>query len=89
MNLLTKKKREERRYNVPVIGYLDKGKVRFESILQAEAETGINYNLIFESAIGKIFCLTHWEFENKEDEILYKSKYILPGKKTRLPGING
>jgi hypothetical protein len=85
MNLLTKKKRKERRYNVPVIGYLKEGKVRFDSILKAEEETGINYNLIFESAIGKIFCLTHWEFENKEDEIQYKNKYVLPGKKMKLP----
>jgi len=68
-------KRGQKKYNVPVIGHFDDKSVRFKSILQAENLVGINYNLIFEACIGKIYRAgnVYWEFEKGNHYIKYKA----------------
>jgi len=46
-------KRSQRKYHVPVIGHFADKSVRFNSIVDAERITGINYNLILKPALGK------------------------------------
>ena len=72
------KERKNKKYNLPVIGHFSDKDVRFDSIMQAYQVTGINYHLIFESAIGKIKSAkgTYWEFENGRHWIKYKAQYI-------------
>ena len=71
-------KRKQKKYNLPVIGYFDDKNVRFHSILQAESLTGVNYNLIFEACIGKIYRAGNiiWEFEKGNHFIKYKAYYL-------------
>jgi hypothetical protein len=78
MNNSTTKKRQRRRYNVPVIAHFADRSIRFNSILEAEAFTGISYTLIFEACIGKIYKArnVYWEFENGTHYIKYKAHYI-------------
>ena len=78
MNVNAIKKRHKKRYNVPVIGHFADRSVRFNSILEAEAITGISYYLIFEACIGKIQKArnVYWEFENGRYYIKYKAHYI-------------
>lgn len=78
MNVDAQKKRSKRRYNVPVIGHFADRSIRFKSILEAEAITGISYYLIFEACIGKIHKArnVYWEFENGRYYIKYKAHYI-------------
>lgn len=77
-NIKTLEKRGKRRYNIPVIGHFADRSIRFNSIIQAEAVTGISYNLIFEACIGKIHKArnVYWEFENGRFYIKYKAHYI-------------
>jgi len=79
------KKRHQKKYNVPVIGHFGDKSVRFRSILEAEQITGINYNLIFESCIGKIFRArtVFWEFEKGNHYIKYKAYYLRAMEKIR------
>lgn len=79
------KKRSQRKYNLPVIGhFLDKS-VRFNSILEAEQVTGINYNLIFEACIGKIYKAgkAYWEYEKGNHFLRYKAYYLRAMEKLR------
>lgn len=72
------KKRNFRRYNIPVIGHFADRSVRFNSINEAEEHTGISYTLIFEACIGKIYKArnVYWEYENGVHYIKYKSHYM-------------
>jgi len=72
------RKRNQKKFNLPVIGYFSDKNVRFNTILQAETVTGINYNLIFEACIGKIYRAGNviWEFEKGNHFIRYKAYYL-------------
>jgi len=86
------KEQKFNKYNLPVIGHFLDKTVRFDSIMQAYQLTGINYHLIFESAIGKIKSAkgTYWEYENGRHWLKYKAQYIRQQNKyTRLTGFNG
>lgn len=78
MSSAVNKKRNHRRYNVPVIGHFNDRSIRFNSIIEAERVTGISYTLIFESCIGKIYKArnVYWEFEKGNHYIKYKAHYI-------------
>jgi len=85
-------KKQERKYNVPVIGHFADKSIRFNSILEASEITGISHHLIFESAIGKIkkAQLTYWEYEDGKDWLKYKAQHIrLQRKYTTYLGFNG
>ncbi len=85
-------KRSQKKYNLPVIGHFADRSIIFNSILEAEAVTGINYTLIFEACIGKIFKAknTHWEYVKGNHYIKYKAYYINAQEKyTRVGGFNG
>lgn len=75
---LISKKKNQRKYNLPVIGHFDNKSVRFNSILEASRMTGIHYTLIFESCLGKISSArnTIWEYENGSHYIHYKAYYL-------------
>ena len=60
------KKRSQKKYHLPVIGHFSDTSIEFNSILEAEAATGINYTLIFEACIGKIFKAKNVIFEYKK-----------------------
>ena len=72
------KKRAQRKYHVPVIGHFADKSVRFNTILDAERITGINYNLIFEACLGKIYRAGNalWEFEKGNHYIRYRANYL-------------
>lgn len=93
MNERVKKERSKEQYNLPVIGYFPTGEsIRFNSILEAEAYTGINYHLIFENTIGKIRSAqgTYWEYVNGVHWLRYKARYIRQQQKyTKCYGISG
>jgi hypothetical protein len=78
-------KRRQKKYNVPVIGHFANKSVRFRSILEAERVTGINYNLIFEACVGKIYRAgkVYWEFEKGTHYIKYKAYYLRIREKIR------
>jgi hypothetical protein len=78
-------KRGQKKYNVPVIGHFGDKSVRFRSILDAEKSVGINYNLIFEACIGKIYRAgnVYWEFEKGNHYIKYKAYYLRAKEKIR------
>ena len=78
-------KRSQRKYHVPVIGHFADKSVRFNSIVDAERITGINYNLIFEACIGKIYRAGNalWEFEKGNHYIKYKAYYLRALEKVR------
>ena len=78
-------KRGQKKYNVPVIGHFGDKSVRFKSILQAEKLVGINYNLIFEACIGKIYRAgnVYWEFERGNHYIKYKAYYLRAKEKIK------
>ncbi len=87
-----KKKRALKKYSLPVIGHFADRSVEFKSILEAEMVTGINYNLIFEACIGKIYKAknVHWEFKKGNHYIKYKAFYInAQVNYTRVGGFNG
>ncbi len=78
MNHRTYNKRMQKKYNLPVIGHFADKSIRFNSIIEAERYTGINYCLIFEACIGKIYKArnVYWEFEKGTHYIKYKSYYM-------------
>ncbi|MFO7657355.1 MAG: hypothetical protein R6W78_09825 [Bacteroidales bacterium] len=78
MNQRTLNKRMQKKYHVPVIGHFADKSIRFNSILEAERYTGINYTLIFEACISKVYKAgnVYWEFENGTHYIKYKSYYL-------------
>jgi hypothetical protein len=78
-------KRHLKRYNVPVIGHFGDKSVRFGTILEAERAVGINYNLIFEACVGKIYRAGNvvWEFEKGNHFIKYKAYYLRAKEKLR------
>jgi hypothetical protein len=87
-----KKKRKQKKYSLPVIGHFADRSVEFSSILEAEQVTGINYTLIFEACIGKIYKAknVHWEFKKGNHYIKYKAFYInAQDHYTRYSGFNG
>ena len=87
-----RKKRAQKKYSLPVIGHFADRSVEFSSILEAERVTGINYSLIFEACIGKIFKAknVHWEFKKGNHYIKYKAFYINAQESySRLGGFNG
>jgi hypothetical protein len=86
------KRRSQRRYNLPVIGHFRNRSIRYSSILEAQADTGISYHLIFENCIDKIRSArgTQWEYENGRHWLKYRSQYIRQVRKyTRWTGFNG
>ena len=86
------KKRAQKKYHLPVIGHFSDTSVEFNSILEAEAITGINYTLIFEACIGKIFEAQNvlWEYKKGNHYIKYKAYYInVQESYTRKSGFNG
>lgn len=92
LNAGAKKKRALKKYSLPVIGHFADRSVEFKSILEAEMVTGINYNLIFEACIGKIYKAknVHWEFKKGNHYIKYKAFYINAQENyTRYSGFNG
>lgn len=78
-------KRSQKKYNVPVIGHFSDKSVRFRTILEAEHLVGINYNLIFEACIGKIYRAGNvfWEFEKGNHYIKYKAYYLRAKEKIK------
>ena len=78
MNVRTRNKRLQKKYNIPVIGHFADKSVRFNSIIEAERFTGIHYTLIFEACLGKIYKARniYWEFEKGTHYIKYKTYYI-------------
>jgi hypothetical protein len=72
------RKRAGKKYNVPVIGHFADKSVRFSSIIEAERVTGINYNLIFEACIGKVYKAgkVYWEYEKGNHFLRYKAFYL-------------
>lgn len=72
------KKRNQKRFTLPVIGHFADRSIRFSSILEAERVTGISYTLIFEACVGKIYKArnVYWEFENGAHYIHYKAFYL-------------
>lgn len=92
MNEGAKKKRMQKKYNLPVIGHFADRSVEFKNILEAESVTGINYTLIFEACIGKIYKAhnVHWEYKKGNHYIKYKAFYINAQESyTRRTGFNG
>ena len=85
MNARTIRKRLRKKYNIPVIGHFANKSVRFNSIIEAERITGVNYTLIFEACVGKIYKAGNilWEFEKGTHYIKYKAYYIRAIEKTR------
>ncbi len=86
------KKRSRKKYTLPVIGHFADRSVEFKNILEAEEATGINYSLIFEACIGKIYKAqnVHWEFKKGNHYIKYKAYYINAQQSyTRRTGFNG
>jgi hypothetical protein len=78
-------KRHQKKYNVPVIGHFGDKSVRFRTIHEAENLLGINYNLIFEACIGKIYRAGNvfWEFEKGNHYIKYKAYYLRAKEKIK------
>jgi hypothetical protein len=89
MNSRTNRKRNYKRYNVPVVGHFNDHSIRFNSILEAERITGISYTLIFESCIGKIYKArnVYWEFEKGNHYIRYKAHYIRIAEQISKEGV--
>ncbi len=85
MNEKVIQKRSQKKYHVPVIGHFADKSIRFASIVDAERVTGINYNLIFEACIGKIYRAGNalWEFEKGNHYIKYKAYYLRALEKVR------
>jgi len=86
------KKRSQKKYRLPVIGHFADRSIEFKSIIEAEAATGINYTLIFEACIGKIFKAKNvmWEYKKGNHYIKYKAYYInVQDTYTRKGGFNG
>jgi hypothetical protein len=86
------KKRSQKKYHLPVIGHFADASIEFSSILEAEMATGINYTLIFEACIGKIFKAKNvmWEYKKGNHYIKYKAYYInVQDTYTRKGGFNG
>ncbi len=87
-----KRKRSQKKYTLPVIGHFADRSVEFKNIIEAERVTGINYTLIFEACIGKIYKAKDvlWEFKKGNHYIKYKAYYINAQKNyTRKTGFNG
>jgi len=85
MNVHTIKKRNQKKYHLPVIAHFADKSVRFNSIIEAERITGVNYTLIFEACISKIYKAgnIYWEFEKGTHYIKYKAYYIRAIEKNR------
>ena len=77
MNAIDRKKMLKK-YNVPVIGHFANKSIRFNSIIEAERITGINYTLIFEACVGKLYKArnVYWEFEKGNHYLKYKAHYL-------------
>ena len=91
-NFNAQRKRSQKKYHLPVIGHFADTSIEFSSILEAEAATGINYTLIFEACIGKIFKAKDviWEYKKGNHYIKYKAYYInVQETYTRKSGFNG
>ena len=91
LNQAIARKRNFRRYNIPVIGHFADRSVRFNSILEAEEHTGISYTLIFEACIDKIYKArnVYWEFENGAQYIKYKAFYMRAKRQLEAMGPHG
>jgi hypothetical protein len=78
-------KKLQKKYNVPVIGHFGDKSVLFKSILDAERIVGINYNLIFEACVGKIYRAgnVYWEFQKGNHYIKYKAYYLRAKEKIK------
>ncbi len=78
-------KRSQRKYNLPVIGHFEDKSVLFHSIIEAERLTGINYNLIFNACVGKIYKAgnAYWEYQKGNHYIRYKAYYLRASEKLK------
>jgi len=85
MNEKVLHKRSQRKYHLPVIGHFADKSIRFSTIVEAERVTGINYNLIFEACIGKIYRAGNalWEYEKGNHYIKYKAMYLRALERSR------
>jgi hypothetical protein len=86
------KKKQQRKFHLPVIGHFADRSVLFKSIMQASEVTGIHYSLIFEACIGKIYKAGNvvWEYQKGNHYIKYKAYYInVQDKYTRYQTFNG
>lgn len=90
-NKETIKYRSHPKFNVPVIGHFNNESIRYNSILEAEKLTGINYHNIFDACIGRIWGtgMARWEFENGRHWIKYHAKRIKGKRALRKVGFNG
>jgi len=87
----TLKHRQQPKFNVPVIGHFDNESIRYNSIIEAEELTGINYHNIFDACIGRIrrAGMAYWEFENGRHWIKYHAKRVKGRRALRKVGFNG
>lgn len=85
-NEVTLRKRSHPKFNVPVIGHFGTGSVRYNSILDAEDDTGTTYHMIFDACIGRTRTagLIHWEYENGMHWIKYKAKLVLSQRQNMM-----
>ncbi|MEA3295807.1 MAG: hypothetical protein U9Q27_01525 [Patescibacteria group bacterium] len=90
-NEKTLKYRSHPKFNVPVIGHFSDKSIRYNSILDAEKLTGINYHNIFDACVGRIYRagLVYWEFENGRHWIKYHAKHVKGRRILRKIGFNG
>ena len=87
-----RRKKMQKKYNIPVIGHFADCSVEFKNIIEASRVTGINYTLIFEACVGKIYKAhdVYWEFKKGNHYIKYKAFYINAQESyTRKTGFNG
>ena len=89
-NKETIKHKQHPKYNVPVIGHFDNKSITYNSILEAEEITGVNYHNIFDACIGRIRVagMAHWEYENGRHWIKYKAKQIVGQRKRAMRYVN-
>lgn len=90
-NEKTRKYRQHPKFNVPVIGHFSDYSKRYNSIIEAEYDTGIPYHQIFDACIGRTYSagLIYWEYEDGKHWIKYHAKRKRGQRALRTIGFNG
>lgn len=85
MNQRSIRKRDQKKFHLPIIAHFADRSVEFKSIIDAEKQTKIPYQLIFEACIGKVFKAKNIIFEYKKGNhyIKYKAFYINAAEKLK------
>jgi hypothetical protein len=85
LNQRSIRKREQKKFHLPIIAHFADRSVEFKSIIDAEKQTRIPYQLIFEACIGKVFKSKNIIFEYKKGNhyIKYKAFYINAAEKLK------